>query len=206
MEAQVIDKFAGDYFFLSNFYLAPVEYNGILYTCAEAAFQAQKCPERAEEFKDLPPNEAKRLGRKVELRPDWERVKEQIMYEIVLTKFITNPELYSKLLCLPENVILIEGNNWNDDFWGKCTKDGKNKLGQILMRVHKELRPKLRVKDFLPYFINNDIIVLTKDNKYLLKYNQFEGKFIGNISEVEDRFVIYVNQQNNDRTITLIVR
>lgn len=45
-----IDSFKGKYFFLSNFYMADVEYNGIKYLNNEAAFQAQKCPERAHEF------------------------------------------------------------------------------------------------------------------------------------------------------------
>ena len=38
----MIDKFRGKYFFLSNFYVAPVEYQGLTYRNNEAAFQSAK--------------------------------------------------------------------------------------------------------------------------------------------------------------------
>ena len=71
-----ISEFKGEYFFLSNFYSADVTYRGITYKNNEAAFQAMKCPEVASSFSSLNPSEAKRLGRRVKLRPDWEAVKE----------------------------------------------------------------------------------------------------------------------------------
>lgn len=45
-----ISEFRGEYYFLSNFYSAPVTYNGICFENNEAAFQAAKCPERMTEF------------------------------------------------------------------------------------------------------------------------------------------------------------
>ena len=38
----MINRFVDEYYFLSNFYECPVEYNGIVYGNNEAAFQAQK--------------------------------------------------------------------------------------------------------------------------------------------------------------------
>lgn len=67
-----ISEFRGEYYFLSNFYSAPVTYNGMCFENNEAAFQAAKCPERMTEFCRLNPSEAKRLGRRVKLRGDWE--------------------------------------------------------------------------------------------------------------------------------------
>ena len=63
---------SGDYYFLSNFYVAPVRFDGLLYANNEAAFQAQKCLTEDEKklFTTLDPGEAKRLGRRVKLRPD----------------------------------------------------------------------------------------------------------------------------------------
>lgn len=52
-----IDEFRGKYFFLSNFYPAPVEYQGYRFENNEAAFQAAKCPERMLDFCDLTPTE-----------------------------------------------------------------------------------------------------------------------------------------------------
>ena len=63
-----ISEFRGEYYFLSNFYSAPVTYNGMCFEKNEAAFQAAKCPERMTEFCRLNPSEAKRLGRRVKLR------------------------------------------------------------------------------------------------------------------------------------------
>ena len=51
----IISEFRGEYYFLSNFYLAPVTYNGMRFENNEAAFQAAKCPERMAEFCYLNP-------------------------------------------------------------------------------------------------------------------------------------------------------
>nr|DAR87594.1 MAG TPA: NADAR protein [Caudoviricetes sp.]DAX78463.1 MAG TPA: NADAR protein [Caudoviricetes sp.] len=129
-----IDNFKGKYFFLSNFYMADVEYNGIKYSNNEAAFQAQKCPERAKEFSALDPSQAKRKGRKIKLRPDWENVKYGIMFDIVIAKFKQNPELLDKLIKTGTSQ-LVEGNTWGDTTWGVYRHKGKNYLGRILMQV-----------------------------------------------------------------------
>lgn len=135
----MIAAFEKDYCFLSNFYEAFVEYKGVLYKNNEAAFQAQKCPSRLDEFINLPPGKAKRLGRKVDLRSDWEKVKDQIMYEICKCKFTQHPDLREMLVRTGDHE-LIEGNYWNDTYWGVCKGVGQNKLGKILMRIREELK------------------------------------------------------------------
>ncbi len=142
----MICQFRDDYYFMSNFYPFKLIYNGIEYQNTEAAFQAQKCkylPER-NQFSKLNASEAKRLGRRVELRPDWEQVKDGIMYNIVLTKFSSDEYLAYKLLETGEEV-LMEGNTWKDTYWGVDldTMVGKNKLGLILMKVRDVLRAKI---------------------------------------------------------------
>ena len=136
----MIDKFREEYFFLSNFYEAPVTYNGITYKNNEAAFQAQKTLDNAqrEKFASLPANQAKSLGRKVDLRSDWNDIRCDIMYDVCKAKFSQNPELAEKLLATGEQE-LVEGNNWNDTFWGMCRGKGKNMLGNILMKIREEL-------------------------------------------------------------------
>lgn len=129
-----IDSFKGKYFFLSNFYMADVEYNGIKYSNNEAAFQAQKCPERAYEFTQLDPSQAKRKGRKIKLRSDWENVKYGIMFDIVVNKFKQNQDLLEKLIKTGTSQ-LVEGNTWGDTTWGVYRSRGKNYLGRILMQV-----------------------------------------------------------------------
>jgi ribA/ribD-fused uncharacterized protein len=62
------------------------------------------------------------------------------MNELVRAKFNQNSDL-KKQLIETGNKLLVEGNNWNDCFWG-VTQDkwGENWLGRILMDVRNELR------------------------------------------------------------------
>ena len=138
-----IESFRGQYGFLSNFYEAPVSYGGLIYLNAEAAFQAQKCltDEEKRPFTDMPPSKAKRIGRQVRLREDWEQVKVGLMEEIVRAKFTQNEDL-AWLLLATGDAQLVEGNTWNDTFWGVDLRKGvgENHLGRILMKVREELK------------------------------------------------------------------
>lgn len=137
----MISEFRGEYYFLSNFFNAPVEYDGISYLNNEAAFQAQKTKTREERyaFSSLDPSAAKRRGRHVDLRDSWDNIRISIMKDIVKAKFSQNEELAEKLLATG-NECLIEGNTWGDCFWGKVNGVGENHLGQILMEIRDELR------------------------------------------------------------------
>lgn len=73
------------------------------------------------------------------MRPDWEEVKYDVMYEIVKAKFIQNPDLKEKLLSTGDEY-LVEGNHWGDRTWGQVNGVGKNWLGKILMKVREELK------------------------------------------------------------------
>lgn len=90
-----------------------------------------------ERFVPLAPKEAKGLGRQVTLRPDWEDVKFDIMYELNKQKFTQHPELKALLLST-DNKYLEETNWWGDRIWGVCGT-GENNLGKILMRIRQEL-------------------------------------------------------------------
>lgn len=138
-----IDSFRGEYQFLSNFYETPVCVYGIKYPNAEAAFQAQKCvlPEEAEAFKTMSPQMAKRYGRMVQLKPNWEQIKDSVMLTVVRAKF-KNPVL-KDLLLNTGAAELIEGNRWGDTYWGVCNGKGKNRLGEILMTVRTEIHDEL---------------------------------------------------------------
>ena len=136
-----IGEFREEYYFLSNFYPAAVSYEGITYLNNEAAFQAMKCinPADRKQFANLSPSEAKKLGRRVCLRKDWEDVKAGIMRDLVYSKFSQNPELLDKLLDT-ENAYLEEGNTWGDRIWGTVNGCGSNLLGQILMEARESFQ------------------------------------------------------------------
>ncbi len=145
----VVKRFRGDYYFLSNFYEAPVRYDGLRYTNNEAAFQAQKCltEEEKKRFTTLGPGEAKRLGRRVKLRPDWDEVRIGIMEGVVRAKFNQNAEL-RRLLLATGDAELREGNTWRDMFWGVDleTGRGRNELGKILMKLRDDLRAEMEAE------------------------------------------------------------
>lgn len=137
---KTISEFKNEYYFLSNFYKCLVSYNDITYCNAEAAFQAQKTfdIDIRKQFSTMSPREAKKQGRKISLRKDWEDVKVDIMRDIVLAKFEQNPELLDKLL-ETDGMYLIEGNNWGDKIWGMVDNKGMNLLGNILMETREIL-------------------------------------------------------------------
>ena len=141
----MIKNFEGEYAFLSNFYFSPMIIDNVVYTTNEHFFQAMKSlnPKERQAIVLAPtPGKAKRLGRKVSLRKDWEDIKEEVMLTGLRHKF-SNPELRKKLLATG-NEELIEGTTWHDNYWGICDCDacggqGKNRLGKLLMQVREEL-------------------------------------------------------------------
>ena len=137
-----IEEFQGEYRFLSNFYPCAVKFDGQFYPTVEHAYQAAKTYDKAAQNvirQAEKPGQAKRLGRRVTLRPDWERVKESVMIGLLRQKF-SEPVLQKRLLATGQRE-LIEGNDWNDTYWGVCRGRGENKLGKLLMEVRKELQP-----------------------------------------------------------------
>ena len=87
----------------------------------------------------MSPSEARKKGKLVYLRPDWEDIKTQVMEEICRSKFEQNPNLKDKLLKTGE-AVLQEGNTWNDKTWGMVDGVGENRLGKILMKLRDEFQ------------------------------------------------------------------
>ena len=139
----MISEFHGKYRFLSNFWYASVVLDGVMYPTVEHAFQAAKTLDLAERKRVhacTSPSDAKRAGRTVTLRDDWEDVKVGVMHNLVWQKF-QRPDL-KNLLVDTGDQHLEEGNHWNDRFWGVCppgSGQGQNQLGIILMDVRRAL-------------------------------------------------------------------
>jgi ribA/ribD-fused uncharacterized protein len=136
-----IDIFRGEHFFLSNFYPCLVPYEGLNYPSAEHAYQAAKSlnPRVREAIAALPDaKSAKRDGREISVRPDWEDVKIQIMENIVRVKFTGSKYLGERLVeTFPHRI--IHANWWGDTFWGVHRGNGEDHLGKILMKVRAEI-------------------------------------------------------------------
>ena len=143
----MIVEFDGEYEFLSNFYHSPFIHDGIAYPTNEHFFQAMKTidiTERKAIAAAETPGLAKRMGRTVKLRSDWEKIKVDIMLLGLSLKF-KNPDLAAKLIATGDEE-LVEGNWWHDNTWGNChcpqcsRVGGRNLLGMLLMELRKELQ------------------------------------------------------------------
>jgi len=144
----IIGPFRGEYHFLSNFYTSHFDHDGRTWSTAEHAYQAAKTLVHASKDRiqnASTPGKAKKMGRRVDLRPGWEDMKMQVMSEICLAKFGQNPELAKKLL-KTGNAELVEKNNWGDTYWGRCNGQNRNALGEILMDVRQMLRTRRRIQ------------------------------------------------------------
>jgi hypothetical protein len=143
----LIDDFTGQWFFLSNFSPYPVSYDDITYPTVEHAFQALKTLDqvrRRQVAGAATPGIAKKMGRKLVLRDDWEQIKEKVMQRLLAIKF-EDPAL-AELLLATGSADLVEGNNWHDQIWGSCRcprhlyDPGRNLLGRFLADLRAQLR------------------------------------------------------------------
>lgn len=136
----MIDSFKGPHSWLSNFATCTVMLDGIRYSSVENAFQAAKTldPDERKPFTSCSAATAKQLGKRVTLRSDWLDMRQSIMYNLCNQKFEQEP--YRSRLLSTGNQELVEGNWWNDTFWGVCRGKGSNHLGKIIMQIRSRLK------------------------------------------------------------------
>ena len=136
----MIDSFDGKYAFLSNFYPVSISYQGLTYPSVEHAYQASKSIETFERWTILTcrtPGLAKKLGRTLKIRSNWEEIKLGIMEELLLIKFSQEP--FKTMLLDTGKEELIENNYWGDTYWGTCKGVGSNHLGNLLMKTREKI-------------------------------------------------------------------
>lgn len=147
----VIAEFRGEHAFLSNYFSASFIWRNVEFSSAEQAFAWAKTIYAKDDVTSAKyalqilatdhPGEAKKLGRQMPINvADWDKYKNMYMRELVHAKFLQNTsgiDLVGKLINTGP-VMLVEGNDWNDTYWGRCkNKEGRwvglNTLGVILM-------------------------------------------------------------------------
>lgn len=146
-----IKEFQGEYRWLSNFWHVPIPVkvgnNSTYYfLTVEHAYQAAKTLSEREKYLIYncgTPGQAKRMGSKLTIRPDWDKIKFDVMRELVSIKF--ESKFLSKKLLATGDANIIEGNYWHDNVWGYCycpkclNKEHYNMLGNIIMNKRKDL-------------------------------------------------------------------
>lgn len=144
-----ITSFKNEYEFLSNFFRCPFKLylpNGVEAYTVEHLFQAAKTDDlnwQRQIANAATPGMAKRLGRQVPLRKDWESIKIAVMQDLLQQKFMYEQPM-KQMLIATRGHKLIEGNNWDDKFWGMVRQPdgewvGQNHLGRLLMKIRNEL-------------------------------------------------------------------
>lgn len=132
----IISGFRDENRWLSNFWI----HDPIRGLSVEHYYQAAKAKNIADWqliMSAESPGQAKRLGKEIEIREDWESVKFILMEQFTREKYATNHKLKEKLL-ETRGSLLIEENHWGDVIWGVCNGVGDNRLGKILMKVRDE--------------------------------------------------------------------
>jgi len=154
----MIAEFQGKYRPFSNFWYADVYLpdDSFTYPTNEHAYQAAKTDNidiRTQIAHVKTPQDAKHIGRLIDLQPDWNIKRRKIM--LYLTRIKYQYSDLQELLLSTDNQKLVEGNAWHDNYWGICScqsctqeratenpKLGKSWLGKILMLVRLELQIK----------------------------------------------------------------
>ena len=147
-------KVSDPYGCFSNFSAHPIQVDGWHWQTVEHYYQAQKFVGSVNEGliqvirEAHTPMDAAQIGRDrtLKLRSDWDQVKQHVMWQGVLIKFLTHVDIQRILLDTGEEVIVEDSPT--DYYWG-CGQDktGQNQLGKILMKVRQELQQRLP----LPY-------------------------------------------------------
>ena len=141
-----IPYYESSYFVFSNLSPLSVQYKGILYPTSEHAYHSAKFdqPEIKEEIrKARSPLEVVELARRYEAKrkKNWEKIKLDIMYEILKEKIGQHKEMYDALITTGNEEIVED--NPNNNFWGNGKdKKGENQMGKTLMKLRQELKQK----------------------------------------------------------------
>ena len=138
-QKEPIDRFQGEYRWLSNFWPCEVEFEGIIFPSVEHAYQAVKSHSMRQRMKflKLTAGQAKRqYVLKSQLTPYWEARKTHVMWKLLKSKFLENDDLLAKLKSTKGRE-LIEGNTWGDTFWGQVDGKGDNNLGKMIMMIRE---------------------------------------------------------------------
>jgi ribA/ribD-fused uncharacterized protein len=139
----MIKQIRDEHRWLSNFAPVTIKYKGIEYASSEHAYMSAKSDDMEWKSKcadkQITAGQIKRESRNIILIDNWDDIKLDVMADCIDLKF--NEEPYRTLLIDTGDVLIEEGNTWNDTFWGinLDTGEGENNLGKIIMEKRSKL-------------------------------------------------------------------
>ncbi|MBS3904512.1 MAG: TIGR02452 family protein [Simkania sp.] len=122
--------------FLGGHYPCTIKFDGVVFSCAEAAFQAGRNPAKMKEFVGLDGTQTLAKKQTIKATSDWAKRKEDRMKNVLNAKFTQNPSLQVRLVATGNACLVMQG---NDGFWD-IGQDGQgdNKLGILLMKFREK--------------------------------------------------------------------
>jgi ribA/ribD-fused uncharacterized protein len=187
-----INSFQEPHRFLSNFWPCYIEWEGLVYPTLEHAYVSAKVEAHVlkEKIRSCStPGEAKEYlaANQLETAGFWTNEKKlQVMEDLLHIKFGGKVPLLTRALLGTGYAELIEGNTWDDTFWGVCNGTGENHLGKLLMKVRaKLLEEKNKIEALIPTTQTHrqlaDACKITPLQLYekMLSFNISQKKYLG---------------------------
>jgi ribA/ribD-fused uncharacterized protein len=148
-----IERFRDQHYYLSNMY--PVKEGietpeGFIAPTVEHLYQAYKFDDPYLRYPILNAEDgykAKHIAKVLErtgyeITPGWEYRKVDVMRDLQYQKFTRSRKLGNRLIATGD-IEIVEGNTWEDRFWGVspiASDNGLNWLGRIIMETRDQLR------------------------------------------------------------------
>jgi ribA/ribD-fused uncharacterized protein len=187
-----ITSFQENHRFLSNFWPCYIYWEGFVHPTLEHAYAASKTDDASVKMRIrscTTPGEAKEYlaTHNMQASVSWTIQKKLlVMEELLFLKFGGKDPLLTRALMETGNAELIEGNTWDDTFWGVCNGTGENHLGKLLMKVRASLfEEKERIETYLSSTVTHqqlaDATGLTRLALYekMIAFNIPQNKYLG---------------------------
>ena len=166
-----------EYAELSNFTETKLHKDNFTFGSVEAMFQSYKPKDTSmrQMFQFVTASNAKRMGKSVELREDWEYVKYECMLTSLQTRYEQDEEFRNLLISTNDRYICEDTTSWHDNTWGCCScnrctsKVSCNLLGIALMEIRARNNPDLST---IIFTIDGEMYAITveelkdPENKY----------------------------------------
>lgn len=180
----------------------PLIYQKMEFQTVENFYQAMKAKKddltTRRRISIQPPTQAKKMGNRIKLRPDWEEIKLDVMAYALRYKFAPYTSWADKLLATGVSEI-VESNTWHDTFWGKCfckrcLGQGENHLGRLLMSIREKLlKQKLTPKATLKEWIATED-VFKSDRLTVRIRDDFKVAYVNLRNEVGPNGAYYISR------------